>query len=107
MKRVYLNPVDLNSWQTGIEIFSPNPSVKRRIPSECFNGKIPLWVFTVTDLLVVSYTMSNNSFLEKTSPNDLRNNINHNDIYLSLHLSANIVFPHFDLVRRVYTERKP
>jgi hypothetical protein len=49
--------------------------------------------------------MSNNSFLEKTSLNDLRNNINHNDIYLSLHLSENIVLPHSDLVRRVYTER--
>jgi len=107
IKCVYLKPVDLRSRQIGIDIFAPHPAVKLRIPSESFKRKIPHWLFTVTGLLVVSYTMSNNGFLEKTSLNDIRNNINHKGVYLSLHLSTNIVFPHSDFVRTVYTERKP
>jgi hypothetical protein len=50
--------------------------------------------------------MSNNSFLEKTSLNNLRNDINHIDIYLSLHLRENKFCPHSDPVRRLCTERK-
>ena len=87
-------------------MFAPQPAVKRIILSDSFKGKTPQCVFIITDLLIVSYTMSNKSFLENTTLNDLRNNINHNEIYLSLHLIANKFCPHSDPVRRVYTEKK-